>query len=98
MINITLHLNLPSATCEKVSVVTVYYKNRMNIIGTCAIEQTESKTIGSLTIAEALLDNLYVFYILSSKDGKSILDGILLDDISLDKTIDTVGSIKLNQV
>lgn len=97
MLTINLLLNLPPASFEKESVVTVYFKNRTNIIGTCSIEQTDSRTIGNFTIAEELHDNLFICYIFNSRNGESILDGILLDDRSPDKTIDTVGTMKLKE-
>ena len=96
MININLRLNLPSATFENGSVITVYFKSRTNIIGTCSVEQNENGITGSFTVAEELHDNLYVLYVYGAIKEDVILEGILFDDSAHNKAINTVGSIKLS--
>ncbi len=96
MINIKLHLNLPVSNLENGTVITVYYKNRTNIIGTCSIEQNESGTTGSFTVAEELHNDLYVLYIYGVIKEEVVLEGILFDDSTHNKAINTVGSIKLS--
>lgn len=95
MMTTTLRLNLLPGTFEKEAVVTVYFKNRTNIIGTCALQQSGTGTKGVFTVAEDLHDSLVVLYLYSSKDGSSVFEGILLDDASGKKDIDTVGTNKL---
>jgi hypothetical protein len=96
MITINLQLNLPTENLEKGTVVSVFFKNRTNIIGTCSIEQNEQGTIGSLTVADELHDSLYVFYVYGAVKDQVILEGILFDDSSTNKTINTVGSSKVS--
>ncbi len=95
MININLRLTLPVTTFETGAVVTVYFKSRTNIVGTCSLEKNDSGVIGSFNIAEELHDDLYVLYIYSAVKDDSILEGILFDDNPHNKSINTVGSIKL---
>jgi hypothetical protein len=96
MININLRLHFPGTTLVEGTVITVYYKNRTNIIGTCFIEQNESGTIGTFTVAEDLHDDLYVLYIYGCIKDDAVLEGILLDDSKHNKAINTIGSIKLS--
>ncbi len=96
MITINLRLHLPVVTFEKNAIITVYYKNRTNIIGTCSIEQNESGITGAFTVAEELHNDLYVLYIYAAINEDVILEGILFDDSPHNKAINTVGSIKLS--
>jgi hypothetical protein len=96
MININLRLHFPSTTFEEGTVITVYYKNRTNIIGTCSIQQNEIGTIGAFTVAEDLHDDLYVLYIYGCIKDDVVLEGILFDDSKHNKAINTIGSIKLS--
>jgi len=96
MINMNLRLNLPSATVDEGLVITVYFKSRINIIGTCFIQQNESgETIGSFTIAEELHDDIFVLFIYGAIKEEVILEGILFDDSTHNKTLNTLGSLKI---
>jgi hypothetical protein len=95
MITIKLRLNLPIATFEKGTVITVYFKNRTNIIGTCVIEQNDTGMSGLFTVAEELHDELFVLYIYGTVKDEVVLDGILFDDSAHNKSINTVGLLKL---
>jgi len=95
MITINMRLNLPLPNVEKGTVTTVYFKNRTNIIGTCSIDQDENGTTGAFTIAEELHDNLYVLYLYGATENEVVLEGILFDDSTHNKTLNTVGSIKI---
>lgn len=96
MMTTTLRLNSLPGTFVKEAVVTVYFKNRTNIIGTCTLQQSDTGSTGLFTVAEELHDNLVVLYLYSSKDSVNVFEGVLLDDPSGKKDIDTVGTNKLS--
>ena len=95
MVTINLRLKLPTATIDNTAVITVYFKNRTNIIGTCSIQQGETGTSGLFTVAEELHDDLYLLYIYAGSQEETVLDGILFDDAPHNKSINTVASLKI---
>ena len=94
MININLKLDFSYDSFQYKETIPVYFKNRVNTIGTCTINKSNGGPTGSLSLNDELHDNLFVFYLCSMQGSQAVLEGILLDDATLGTTAPTIGSIK----
>jgi hypothetical protein len=94
MININLKLEFPYDSFQYRETIPVYFKNRVNTIGTCTINKASEGTTGSLTLNDELHDGLFVFFLCSMQENHAVLEGLLLDDATLGTSAPTIGSIK----